>query len=165
MGQKDADGWGKPNRLYSTRHNDSRFTVRFPKIGTHKNVLATVMKTTVQEYPCTWLTGCYYPGLVCDHLQALLCDLTPTCLPLLRLVLCLPVWVIMSWPLVFRWMLTWYPCCTLLSKWKVSTNFQLMIHLQPSLQPIISQLTQLLFLLDIYPGNTFILSHKHFFLT
>lgn len=66
----NADGaegyrWmGQPNHLYYTRHSDSRFTARFTKKETYKDVLATAIKTMVQEYPCSRLMGCYYSGLV-----------------------------------------------------------------------------------------------------
>lgn len=68
----NADGaegyrWmGQPNHLYSTRHSDSKFTARFTKKETYKDVLATAIKTMVEEYPCSRLMGRYYSGLVCQ---------------------------------------------------------------------------------------------------
>lgn len=142
MGQKDADGWG--NQTIYTPQETVLSGLLPGSLKDELNVLATVMKTMVWEYPCTQLTGCYYSGLVCQtpcrcwEIQAPLCDYRPQhvchCYGLSSACLC-GIWWVARWFLGGYWLDTHGALYSW--NWKfllISSLNLLMIHLQISLQ-------------------------------
>lgn len=122
------------------------------------------MKTTVQKHPCTWLMGCCYAGGVCQttcrcwESLALLCDFRPQHAghsPGLSSAYLHGTRRAAHW-----FWVNLMPTVNCILEMESFCLFPVQTCSWSTFRPT----SPFLFLLDLYTGNIFLLSHEHFLL-